>query len=84
MNLTLSIEDELVEKAREVARQHGMSLNAMIREYIERLAGHPQSGKELLDEFERMWAETPGDSGGWKFDRDEIYAERLERSKTRK
>jgi len=61
MNLPLSVDDGPVERAREVARQQGTSLNALIRDYIEGLAG--QAGDEIPSEFEAMWAE-PGNSGG--------------------
>jgi hypothetical protein len=77
MNLTLSVDDRLVERAREVARQQGTSLNALIRDYIEGLAGHA-AGDEILSEFEAMWAE-PGSSGGKPFKREELYDERLNR-----
>jgi len=40
MNFTLSMDEELVERARKVARAAmGTSLNQMIRDYIEALAG---------------------------------------------
>jgi hypothetical protein len=77
MNLTLSVDDRLVERAREVARQQGTSLNALIRDYIEGLAGHA-AGDEILSEFDAMWAE-PGSSGGKPFKRAELYDERLNR-----
>jgi hypothetical protein len=77
MNLTLSVEDGLVERAREVARQQGTSLNALIRDYLEGLTGQ-LGGDEILTEFEAMWAE-PGHSGGKPFKRDELYDERLNR-----
>jgi hypothetical protein len=77
VNLTLSVEDRLVERAREVARQQGTSLNALIRDYLEGLTGQ-LGGDEILTEFEAMWAE-PGNSGGKPFKREELYDERLNR-----
>lgn len=77
MNLTLSVDERLAERAREVARQQGTSLNALIREYLEGLAGQ-LGGDQILAEFETMWAE-PGNSGGKAFKRDELYEERLSR-----
>lgn len=80
MNLTLAVDEATVETAREVARQQGTSLNALIREYIERLAGQ-RSGEQLLSELEALWAE-PGNSGGnYTFDREELHEERLGRYK---
>jgi hypothetical protein len=81
MNITLAVDEKTVERAREVARQQGTSLNALIRDYIELLAGQ-QSGEETLAKFEAMW-EDPGSSDGKPFSRDEIYEERLSRYKPR-
>lgn len=81
MNITLSIDEKLVERARAVAREQGTSLNALIREYIELLAGQA-SGETVLEQFEAMW-QTPGNSGGKRFDRDEVYEERASRYKPR-
>ena len=77
MNLTLSVDDSLVERAREVARQQGTSLNALIRDYLEGLA-RQAGGDHIVGEFEAMWAE-PGNSKGRPFKRDELYDERLNR-----
>lgn len=76
MNLTLSVEDEVVERAREVARQQGTSLNALVRQYLENLAGR-RTGEQLARELEGLWAERSGSSGGGRFNRDEVYAGRI-------
>lgn len=84
MNLTLAVDERTVERAREIARQQGTSLNALIREYIELLANQ-STGDELLAEFQELWAEidrSPGEaSRGYKFDREQLYEERLGRYK---
>ena len=41
MNITLSARDELIERAREYAREHGTSLNQLIRDHLERLVANP-------------------------------------------
>ncbi|MEO9184910.1 MAG: DUF6364 family protein [Kofleriaceae bacterium] len=79
MNLTLSVDEVLVERARESARQRGTSLNALIREYIEVLAGN--TGEQALAAFESLWRE-PGRSSQ-TYDRDAIYNERINRYKPR-
>jgi len=81
MNLTLALNDATVERAREVARQQGTSLNQLVREYIEMLAGQ-LTGDEILAEFESMWKE-PGQSDGKRFRRGELYDERLDRYRVR-
>lgn len=76
MDLTLSVDDKLVERAREVARQQGTSLNALIRQYIETLAGR-RSGEELARALDRLWSEGGGRSGGERIRREDAYAGRL-------
>ena len=81
VNITLSIDDELVERARAVAREQGTSLNALIREYIEQIAGQ-LDGEAVLEQFQSMWRE-PGNSDGNRFARDDVYEERASRYKPR-
>jgi len=83
MNLTLSVDDKLVEKAREVASRQGTSLQALVRQYIETLAGS-REGATLARRLEEQWHEAdkhlrvkPAASA--KFDRDALYADRLPR-----
>ena len=78
MNLTLSVDEDVVERARKVARARGTSLNALVREYLESLAGK-RRGEEVARAMRKFWTESPGNSGGWKFNREELYEERLNR-----
>ena len=81
-NITLAVDEKTVEKARLVARQQGKSLNALIREYIESLAGS-SGGSAILKDLEELWAQGRGHSGGKKVSRDEAYEERLGRPRVR-
>jgi hypothetical protein len=76
MNITLSIDEQLVERARETLRTVGKSLNQEIREHLQHLAGddHEQMERDL--EFLRRTAGL-GNSNGWKYNRDDAYEERL-------
>ncbi len=74
MNLVISVDDEVVRRAREVARQHGTSLNAMVRAYLETLAGG-QRGQALVKRLEAQWKRSTGRSDG-PFTRDDAYADR--------
>jgi hypothetical protein len=78
MNITLSISDEIVDQARQVARQRGTSLNALVRRYLESLVGMGR-GEELAQQFDDLWRERTGGSGGWTFDREQLYEERVDR-----
>jgi len=57
MNLTLSVDDNLVEKARQVASRQGTSLQALVRQYIETLAGS-REGAALVQRLEEQWREA--------------------------
>jgi len=73
MNITLSIDEQIAERAREKLRAMGKSLNQEIRDHLQHLAGDEDLERDLA-EFERLsWL---GDSQGWKFNRDEIHERR--------
>lgn len=75
MNLTLSVDDETLQKARRRADAMGKSVNQLVREYLEHLAG--KSDREaLLQEFREMSKHPTGDPKGWKFNREEIHERR--------
>lgn len=72
MNVTLSVDDEVIRKARRQAEALGTSVNQLVREYLESLAGKTDANKNAA-EFERLSRLSQGDSRGWKFNREEIY-----------
>ena len=83
MNLTLSVDDKLVEKARQVAARQGTSLQALVRQYIETLAGS-REGAALVQRLEEHWRdadkhlrEHPPKS--YKFNREDLYEDRVGR-----
>lgn len=72
MNLTLAVDERLVEQARKIAESQGKSLNQIIREYLEELAS-PATATGEMEELRRLSLEGQGRSRGWKFDRQEIH-----------
>ncbi|MFO1219433.1 MAG: DUF6364 family protein [Burkholderiaceae bacterium] len=70
MNLTLSVDKQIAERARKAAQAMGKSLNQAVRDYLEQLAGQQQIAAEL-SAFERSARKTPGRLKGWRFDRAE-------------
>jgi hypothetical protein len=70
MNVTLSVDEQLIARARKKAGALGKSLNQLIRDYLERLAGSDDPERSI-DEFKRLSGR--GHSRGWRFDRDEIH-----------
>ena len=83
MNLTLSVDDKLVEKARQVASRQGTSLQALVRQYIETLAGS-REGVVLVQRLEEHWREADKHlrqypPKTYKFDREDLYEARVGR-----
>jgi len=73
MNITLSIDEQIAERAREKLRAVGKSLNQEIRDHLQHLAGDDDVERDL-EMFERL--SGLGDSQGWKFNLDEIHERR--------
>jgi hypothetical protein len=76
MNITLSADKKIIEKARIYARKQNTSLNNLVREYLKRITDHTDAGM-AAEEFERIALEYGGKSeSDYKFNREEIYNER--------
>ena len=78
MNITLSVPDEVVERARDVARARGTSLNGLVRDYLEALTSVDDQD-DAAAVFRSVWAARSGRSQGRVLARDDVYAERTDR-----
>ena len=70
MNLTLSVDEQIVAEARKKAETVGKRLNRSVRDYLERLAGGDDPERSI-EEFQSLSGR--GHSQGWRFNRDEIH-----------
>ena len=70
MNVTLSIDDQLVSRARKKAEAMGKSLNQLIRDYLHSVVGGDDP-EHSIDEFKRLSGK--GHPRGWRFNRNEIH-----------
>jgi antitoxin component of RelBE/YafQ-DinJ toxin-antitoxin module len=73
MTVTLEIDEKVVERARELAEEYGISLETMLGEYVRGLALDKMTPTELARELRRQWATSCGDSRGEKWTREEIH-----------
>jgi len=74
MNLTLRIDEQLLQKARAYARARNTTLNQMIRDFLEQITSRTDP-HEAADEFARVAREHAGRSeDGLRFDRDAIHS----------
>ena len=70
MNVTLSIDEQVVARARKKAAALGKSLNQLIRDYLQNLADGDDP-EQSVEKFKRLSGR--GHSRGWRFDRNEIH-----------
>jgi hypothetical protein len=72
MNITLAVDERLVRRARKKAHAMGKSLNQLVREYLERLAGSDDAERDVA-ELRRLSREPRGRARGWRFNRDDLH-----------
>lgn len=80
MNLTITVDDEVLRRARIRALTQGTSVNAVLREFLESYAGSEieAGARTRLAELARESTASSG-AAGRAWNRDDIYAERLDR-----
>jgi len=70
MNLTLSVDEQLVERARKVARAMGKSLNQLVREYLRELTAADDPQRDI-EELRQLSGKEH--SRGWKYNREDMH-----------
>ncbi len=70
MNLTLSVDEQVVARARKKAESLGKSLNQLVRDYLQAVAGGDDPERSI-EELRKLSGR--GHSRGWRFNRDEIH-----------
>jgi hypothetical protein len=53
-NVTLSAEDHLIDRAREIAREQHKTLNEMFREWLAQVSGTSKAEEEYLELMKRL------------------------------
>lgn len=76
MNLTIAVDDDLLERARALARKRQVSLQELIREQLRLLTGE-RSGEDAARELLDLMNERGGRSGGRPWSREDAYEGRL-------
>ena len=70
MNITLSVDEQVAIRAREAAKKMGKSLNQVVRDYLEQLAGSARRNQNW-EQFEQRCLQSNARLEGWQFNRDE-------------
>ncbi|HYQ18856.1 MAG TPA: hypothetical protein VEQ58_23935 [Polyangiaceae bacterium] len=76
MNLTLAIDDTVLERARERAKRLGISVQDVVRRHLEEFGG-VSSSSTAANELRRLMEEQPGDSRGQSISRRDAYDGRI-------
>ena len=71
MNVTLSVDEQVVARARQIAAVRGTSLNQLIRDYLEDLT-RPGDVKSVLEQLDAVWSGSTGRSHG-PWTREELH-----------
>ncbi|MGH6870773.1 MAG: hypothetical protein ACREHE_04625 [Rhizomicrobium sp.] len=85
-NITLAVDEADLKGARVYAAENDTTVNALVRDYLARLAGEKQAAADLEAQRTKARLElvelsnrSTGRLGDWKWNRDDIYRERLSR-----
>ena len=72
MNLTISVDDRLLERARALAKERGISLQDLIRSYLASITGE-RTPDDVADELLQLMRNSGGRSGGQRVTREDAY-----------
>lgn len=80
-NLTLTVDDELLDQARVLAAMERTSVNAMVRDFLQKRIRDAREHDEAREELLRLARESDADFGPGPFVREEAYtgAKRFDR-----
>ena len=81
-NVTLAVDENSLKAARIYAAEHDTTVNAMVREFLDGFSAAHSSAEErarIREELAKLAERSPGRLGDWKWNREDIYAERLSR-----
>ncbi len=72
-NITLAVEDEVLAEVRKYAAAHDTTVNALVRDYLSRLARFEFRAKNAREELLKLAEKSTLDLGTWKWNREELY-----------
>jgi plasmid stability protein len=75
-NLTIALDDDLLQKARVRAAELGTSVNAVLRDYLEEWTARKEARRRAIESFVEASRRSKASSGGRKWTRDELHERR--------
>lgn len=73
-NLTLAIDEDLLQKARVLAAMKRSSVNEMVRDYLERVVADEQSRDEVAEALVKLANNSEARMGDWRPSRADTYS----------
>ena len=72
VDLSLSVDAQIVERARTTAAAMGLSLDQAVRDYLSELAGRSSPEADIA-QVEQLSRVAGGNRRGWRFNRSELH-----------
>ena len=73
-NITLAVEEEILEAARVYAAEHKTTVNALVRGYLSGLTQQRERGRRAMAELRKLSETTEARLGeDYRFDRESLY-----------
>jgi predicted transcriptional regulator len=77
-NITLSVDEKVLKRARAYAAKRGTTVNALVREHLAQIIREEEQWAEAKRGLKELMENPTGRLGpDYKWNREEIYAERL-------
>ena len=76
VNVTIALEEDVLERARTKAQRQGSSLDEVLRSYLESYAGGRQEQKDAIRTLLDLSSKARSGSGGRRWSRDELHDRR--------
>ncbi len=73
-NVTITIDDDVLKRARKIAIDRDTSFNGLVRGYVESLVARDQLSRDLqIEELDRLFEESTASVGPVTWTRDELH-----------
>jgi hypothetical protein len=72
-NLTITVDEKVLKKARIKALEEGTSVNALLRSFLERYVRDVEVRKKAIDDILALSRSSRAASGGKRWTRDELH-----------
>jgi predicted transcriptional regulator len=76
MNVTLSLDDDLVKKVRKIAVDRDTTLTGMVREYLKQVAAEESTKRRQMEALEKSFREVQVKTGKTRWTREELHERR--------